>query len=114
MANYEIDFPDGKTEKGTLTGGEMKTFPLGIDAATNLPLKARIKLEPERGIDCGAGPGQRLETNVAGGVVGLILDGRGRPFNLSLLTAEDRVRKLKEWMTALDIYPTEALNQSGD
>jgi uncharacterized protein (TIGR01319 family) len=110
MANYEIDFPDGKTEKGTLMGGEMKTFPVGTDESTNLPLKARITLEPERGINCGAGPGQRYETNVSGGVVGLILDGRGRPFNLSTVAAEDRVRKLKEWMTVLDIYPTESLN----
>jgi hypothetical protein len=41
--------------------------------------------------------------------VGLILDGRGRPFNLSTLSAGDRVRKLKEWMTALDVYPAQSL-----
>ena len=110
VCKYEIDFPDGKTEKGSLNGGEMKCFPLGTDVTSNLPLKARITLEPERGVDCGAGPGSRYETNVSGGVVGIILDGRGRPFNLSEVAASDRVRKLKEWMLALDIYPAAALN----
>ena len=110
LCEYEIDFPDGKIEKGTLMGGEMKVFPLGIDESTNLPLKARIKLEPQRHIDCGGGPGQHHEANVAGGVVGVILDGRGRPFNLSTVAATDRVRKLKEWMTVLNIYSVESLN----
>jgi len=40
----------------------------------------------------------------------VILDGRGRPFNLSTFAATDRVRKLKEWMTALDIYSVDSLN----
>jgi uncharacterized protein (TIGR01319 family) len=111
LCDFEIDFMGGKVEKGTLSGGEMKLFPLGIDESTNLPKKARIKLEPQRGIDCGGGPGQHYEANVSGGVVGVILDGRGRPFNLSTVAASDRVRKLKEWMTALNIYTGMALDQ---
>jgi hypothetical protein len=113
LCSYVITFPDGKSEKGTLTGGEMKRLALGIDESTNLPLKARIALDPERGIDCGAGPGTRIEANLSGGVVGIVLDGRGRPFNLSDLDASDRVRKLKEWMTAMDIYPEASLNHDG-
>lgn len=114
ICGYEIDFADGSTQKGMLNGGEMKTFPLGTDEKTNLPLKARITLEPQKNLDCGNGPGSRVETNVSGGVVGIILDGRGRPFNLSDISSEHRVRKLREWMTALDIYPIEHLgNHSG-
>jgi len=112
VCQFEIDFPDGRTEKGVLNGGQMLNFDLGIDESTNLPLKARITLEPERGFDCGSGPGSRVESNVAGGVVGIVLDGRGRPFNLSTFAASDRVRKLKEWMNALDIYPTKALERA--
>jgi len=114
LCSYEIDFPDGRVEKGSLLGGEMKVFELGTDESTNLPLKARVTLEPERHIDCGAGRGQRHETNVSGGVVGIILDGRGRPFNLSEMTAQDRVRKLKEWMSALNIYPVEAFEHTSE
>jgi uncharacterized protein (TIGR01319 family) len=112
VCQFEMVFPDGNTEKGTLNGGQMLRFELGTDLSTNLPLKARITLEPERGFDCGSGPGSRVESNVSGGVVGIILDGRGRPFNLSTLAATDRVRKLKEWMHALDIYPTNALERA--
>jgi hypothetical protein len=40
-----------------------------------------------------------------GGVAGLLLDGRGRrPFVLPVDGAT-RVRKLKEWAGALDLYP---------
>ena len=39
-------------------------------------------IEPERGFDCGAGPGKPIERQVRGGTVGLILDARGRPLTL--------------------------------
>lgn len=109
VCKFQIDFPDGRKESGTLMGGQMLKFDLGTDPATNLPLVAQVVIEPERGFDCGSGPGARHQAKVWGGVVGIIFDGRGRPFNLSSLTAAERVRKLKEWMTALDIYPAEAL-----
>jgi hypothetical protein len=44
-------------------------------------------------------------------VVGLILDGRGRPFDLSSLSDTERVANLKKWMTELNIYPAGALDQ---
>jgi uncharacterized protein (TIGR01319 family) len=109
VCKFQVEFPDGRKESGLLLGGQMLKLPLGIDPETNLPLSAQIVLEPERGFDCGAGPGARRQAKVSGGVVGIIFDGRGRPFNLSELSASDRVRKLKEWMHALDIYPEGAL-----
>lgn len=43
-------------------------------------VKQRLKIEPlANDVDVGAGPGQTLETEVVGGCVGLILDGRNRP-----------------------------------
>ena len=111
VCKFQVEFPDGRKESGTLLGGQMLKLPLGIDPETNLPLSAQIVLEPERGFDCGAGPGARRQAKVSGGVVGILFDGRGRPFNLSELSASDRVRKLKEWMHALDIYPEGALGQ---
>ena len=66
-------------------------------------------LEPERSYDVGAGKGNKLETELHGGVVGIILDGRGRPFDLSTLTEEERVSHLKNWMSELNIYPSERL-----
>ena len=61
-------------------------------------------LEPEKGIDVGAGPGEQISANINGGAVGIVLDGRGRP----LVLPEDdlaRMDMLKKWSEALEEYP---------
>jgi uncharacterized protein (TIGR01319 family) len=110
MMKYKLVLPGGKTEEDQLMAGEMRKFELGFDPETNLPLKAKAVLEPERGFDVGAGKGAQVETTVSGGVSGLILDGRGRPFTPPQ-DEKTRVEKLIEWMTALDVYPIEALKR---
>jgi hypothetical protein len=65
---------------------------------------ATVTVEPERGFDCGEGPGKRVEREVRGGTVGLVLDARGRP--LSLPAARTESRALAErWQAALALYP---------
>ncbi len=55
----------------------------------------------------GAGKGKPVTVTVRGGVVGLILDGRGRrPFELPKDDAK-RIEKLRGWNRALDVYPRE-------
>jgi uncharacterized protein (TIGR01319 family) len=107
IMDYTIELPDGKVEKGTLEFGTMKLIPLGINDDNNLPLTAKATFEPARGFDLGEGKGSKVEREVSGGVVGIILDGRGRPFVVPTDDAT-RVAKLKEWMTELDIYPAQA------
>ena len=107
VLKYQIELPDGAVS-GTLNFLEMKLLPLGLQD-NGLPITAKAILEPERGFDCGAGPGNKVERDLYGGVVGIILDGRGRPFDLSSLSDADRVSNLRNWMLALDIYPAEAL-----
>ncbi len=109
ILNFSITLPDGKVESGELKFGEIKLFPLGL-GKEGLPLKAKAVLEPARNFDVEAGPGKKLEAEVSGGVVGIILDGRGRPFNLPV-DPKIRVPKLKEWMLALGCYPKEALKK---
>ncbi len=107
VMKYHICLPTGDVS-GTLSSLEMKKFPLGV-AENGLPLKVKAVFEPERGFDVGAGKGAKLETEITGGVVGIILDGRGRPFDLSELSEDERVNNLKRWMTELDIYPAEKM-----
>ncbi len=111
VMKYAFEFPDGRKEEGKLMFGEMKLFTLGSDPRTNLPLKAKAVLEPDGKLDLGEGPGKKVEKEVSGGVVGIILDGRGRPF---VVPTDDamRVKKLREWMSVLDIYPLQALERS--
>ena len=52
----------------------------------------------------GAGRGQPVEAEVEGGVVGLVVDTRGRPLEVSNASSE-RVALLKKWFQALEVYP---------
>jgi uncharacterized protein (TIGR01319 family) len=98
-----------KTE--TIPFGGIKVFPLGFKESaeaggenrkSNEPERAEVTLQPARGFDVGAGKGRPLTATATGGVVGLIIDARGRPFTLPADDAA-RTRKLREWLTAMDI-----------
>jgi uncharacterized protein (TIGR01319 family) len=56
----------------------------------------RVEMMPERSVDVGAGRGKPLSAEVRGGVVGLILDARGRPLALPS-DPDERARKQREW-----------------
>jgi len=94
----KITRPSGEVLEGAVNAGQMALLPLPALE------KAKAVIEPSRNFDLGAGKGKVLETEVEGGVVGVVLDGRGRP----LVLPEDRakrVQKLQEWNKALNIYP---------
>ena len=92
----------GVTISGDLTEtvpfGELRLYPLGVGE------KARVTIQPERRLDMGAGRGQPVEAEVEGGVVGLVVDTRGRPLETSNASTE-RVALLKKWFQALEVYP---------
>ncbi|MBI3925565.1 MAG: glutamate mutase L [Armatimonadetes bacterium] len=86
-----------------LRQGEIRLLPLGVGET------AAAVLEPQGKLDVGAGRGKVLEREVHGGVVGVILDGRGRrPFRLPDSAAQRR-ESLRSWIRALDLYSEEAL-----
>ena len=85
-------------EQHDVMGGELKLIPLPEGA------RETVTATPAKKLDLGAGKGQPVTREIGGGVVGLILDGRGRPFELPTERAE-RVAKLRAWNKALDIYP---------
>ena len=82
----------------TVPSGELRLYPLGVGE------KARVTIQPERRLDMGAGRGQLVEAEVEGGVVGLVVDTRGRPLKVSNASSE-RVALLKKWFQALEVYP---------
>ena len=95
---YEIEMDDGSILKGDLMPGELKLFP-----AEYKPHKASFI--PGKNIDIGAGKNEPLNTIVYGGVVGIMLDGRGRqPFNLPKDSGE-RISKLLDWSKLTNEYP---------
>ena len=78
--------------------GELRLYPLPLGE------KASLKLQPSRRFDVGAGNGQAVEAEAMGGVVGLVVDTRGRPFEVPT-DAQQRVAQLTKWQAALDAYP---------
>ncbi|TET84069.1 MAG: hypothetical protein E3J37_04285 [Anaerolineales bacterium] len=68
---------NGQDMSGEIRMGQLVVLPLAPGE------KTRLTLRPERGIDVGfGGPGKAGALRVAGGVVGLIIDARGRPISL--------------------------------
>jgi hypothetical protein len=98
-ADYEITWPDGKTMKERLKFGELRLFPLESGK------QATIKVQPAKQVNMGAGAGTAITKEVLGGIVGLLLDGRGRPLRLPA-DQQDRVAALTKWFNAVGLYPT--------
>ena len=97
VLQYEIYLPNEKIT-GELISGELKLLPVPYE-----PIK--VHLTPGKGLDVGAGKNESLETKIFGGVVGIILDGRGRqPFNLSK-EVKKRMQNLYRWSVATNEYP---------
>jgi uncharacterized protein (TIGR01319 family) len=73
---------------------------------------AKVEIRPAKGFDVGAGPGQTVNGIVHGGVVGIIVDTRGRPLSLP---SEDKERRAKliEWSQALDSYSSGIVEVAG-
>jgi uncharacterized protein (TIGR01319 family) len=94
--NYVVDLPSGRRE-GVLEVGALELLPLGADE------EAQLILKPPRDWDVGAGPGQEMQKVVRGGVVGLVLDGRGRPIQFTH-GEEEQLAQVAAWHRALNLY----------
>jgi hypothetical protein len=98
VLDVQLAFPDGK-KTFALEHGDLVTVALA-DGET-----AKATLTPARGVDIGAGPGEKLEKTVRGGSSGLIFDARGRrPMALPAERAA-RVGAAARACKALDLYP---------
>jgi hypothetical protein len=87
----KFTLPDGKNIDKAYTLGDMELFEAPYEA-----IEAEI-IPGNRNIDVGGGAGQTIKTNIYGGLVGIIIDARGRrPFVLPEDPAQ-RVAKLQEW-----------------
>jgi uncharacterized protein (TIGR01319 family) len=97
-AEYEITFPDGHVVKERLGFGDLKWYPLGLGES------AKVTIQPAKDVNAGAGAGVALTRDAQGGVVGLLLDARGRPLRLPNESAP-RIAALAKWFEAVNLYP---------
>jgi len=99
-----LEMPNGDTLRESLKGGEVKKI--------TIPERQVVQatIQPGRTLDIGAGPGHELVTSIEGGVVGVVLDTRGRPLVLPE-DSETRKAALMKWISALDMYPEKILEE---
>lgn len=95
---------NGQTFEESVPFGSMKVIPVPQDTTVE------AVIHPTRQFDVGAGYGRELKTTVNGGVVGVIIDCRGRPIVLPE-DVKTRNAKLVEWFLAMNMYPEESLKK---
>ena len=93
----ELTLPGGSTERHEIKFGDIVRIEVPYE-----PVNA--KLTPGKGMDIGAGKNETIETTIYGGVVGIILDGRGRPMTIST-DPQQRIADLTKWSNAVNEYP---------
>ena len=94
----EMNTPGNPPVTEDIPAGELRCYPLPLGE------RASVKLHPSRRFDVGGGNGQPLETEVTGGVVGLVVDTRGRPLEIPTDT-QQRLAQLTKWQSTLEAYP---------
>ncbi len=97
VMSVSLEMPNGETLNETIRWGQLKLIPLPERE------KIDVTIRPAKGFDIGAGERKELKTQVEGGVVGLILDGRGRPLGLPK-NPEKRREMVLDWWQSLGLY----------
>ena len=100
MLTGELTMPDGSNQQVELHQGQLLSIPADHEAIN-------ATLRPAKGFDIGAGKSEEISTIIYGGVVGLVFDGRGRPFNLPV-EKDKRIEDLTAWSNAMNEYPLES------
>ena len=96
-----LTLSDGSVKEQELKYGQILRLDLPYE-----PINAILK--PSKTMDIGAGNGQEIQTDVFGGTVGLIFDGRDRPITIPG-DQDKRIESLRSWSRALNEYPDNSL-----
>ncbi|GIS54843.1 hypothetical protein Ct9H90mP29_18850 [bacterium] len=97
VLNAELTMPDGTILEQELIKDKIVRIEVPYE-----PVKAILR--PGKNMDIGAGPGQEIATDIYGGTVGLIFDGRDRPISIPSDPLK-RLEALRSWSSALNEYP---------
>lgn len=86
-----LTYDDGNDVRAEVKAGDIAILPLGVGQV------ARLTVQPMHRSDVGNGPGRSVAVQVAGGVMGVVVDARGRP----LVLPNDHGRRrelLRKWL----------------
>lgn len=89
---FKIGYEDGRSLEVEVLYGSLEVIPLPAGQTADLELR------PTRRFDVGLGTkGQAGTTKVEGGIIGIIIDARGRPLPISE-DAEEQREKMQRWL----------------
>lgn len=95
----KLELPDGKIWEEDIPFGEVRLIPCGVGEV------AKATLKTHGGLILDENKSKELTVDLHGGIVGIVLDTRGRqPFVIPTDRAE-RIATLKKWMTEFKAYP---------
>jgi hypothetical protein len=107
VASLKITLPDGEVLNKQIEYGAIQKIELeeGKTAEIEGRVSAPFSLSTKEGAE------RRFKITVEGGVVGVLIDARGRPVDLP---EDDDARrmKLREWFTNLEAYPESVLEDN--
>ena len=95
--HVNLEFKNGEKKDIEVRYGEL----IRIEAEYE---EIKAVLTPAKGVDVGAGDGEQISTNIFGGQVGIVFDGRGRPLEIDASSSK-RISNLKKWSEAMNEYP---------
>ncbi|HSJ59141.1 MAG TPA: glutamate mutase L, partial [Anaerolineae bacterium] len=89
---FKIEYEDGRSLEVEVQYGSLEVIPLAVGQT------ATLELRPTRRFDVGLGTrGQAGTTRVEGGVIGIVIDARGRPLPIARDPDEQRA-KMQRWL----------------
>ncbi|MEM2942650.1 MAG: hypothetical protein QXT81_04435 [Candidatus Bathyarchaeia archaeon] len=106
VGEVTIKMPNGEVLERDVEYGTIQRIKLNEGEVAEVEIRPS---SPFR-VSAQTGVGRKFTTNVDGGVVGILIDARGRPIDLPQ-GDELRHKKLREWFSALEAYPIETLDK---
>ena len=106
VAHLTIKMPDGEVLDKTIQYGAIER--INLDEGHTAEIEGRVSSPFSLATKDGAE--RRFQIEVEGGVVGILIDARGRPVDLPADEEARRV-KLRNWLKNLDAYPEKVLEE---
>lgn len=98
---FKINYANGQYTEAEIPYGSLQIIPLPANE------KATLEIRPAHYFDVGLGqPGRGALIDVEGGVMGVIVDARGRPLKLPTDEAQ-RQTHLRQWLSQVGVEPKE-------
>lgn len=98
VVRIKAELPDGTKLNEWILANQLLRYDLSHDD------EVEFEIEPASGFDVGEGKGKKITRKLRGGVVGLVIDTRGRPFQITK-DMKNRVEMLNKWDISKNYKP---------